>query len=98
MTLNHLVVGSSPTRVTTADRVEVGVGVASRVFTPVCWIEAPEWLTLQEAAFLSGFDDETLGVVIAEGGVDLNYAGLIAKDSLYEYREALWEVYAGYWG
>ena len=75
-----------------------GPAPARRIATPVDWAFAPEWLTLDEALFLSGFDGDKMRVVIAEGGVDLNDTGLIAKDSLYEYRETLVEVLQGCWG
>jgi hypothetical protein len=69
-----------------------------RIVTPVHWAFAPEWLTLAEAYFLSGHDADTMRFIIDDGGVDLNDDGLIAKDSLYEYRETLWEVLTGQWG
>lgn len=36
--------------------------------------------------------------LVAEGCVDTNEAGLIAKDSLREYQETLPEVLQGCWG
>jgi len=44
--------------------------------TPVTWALAPEWLTISEAAELSGFEPELL-------------AWLIEKQSLRENQEAL---------
>jgi hypothetical protein len=63
-----------------------------RVATLVDWLFAPEWLTLQQACELSGRDPESLQEIVDEGGVDLNNAGLIHKQSLYEFQEALAEV------
>ncbi|MCD6552436.1 MAG: hypothetical protein J7M16_00340 [Anaerolineae bacterium] len=64
-----------------------------RPATMVDWWAAPEWLTLEQAVRLSGFDAETMRQIIAEGGVDLkDTAGgelLIEKESLREFQEAL---------
>jgi hypothetical protein len=63
-----------------------------RVATLVDWLFAPEWLTLQQACELSGRDPESLQEIVDEGGVDLNNVGLIHKQGLYEFQEALAEV------
>jgi len=63
--------------------------VPPRVITPVTWIEAPEWLTIEEACYLSGWDRDSMLEIIDEGGVDLNDEGLIEKESLYEFQESL---------
>ena len=58
----------------------------------VSWIFAPEWLTLQEAEHLSGFDRGLLQELIEDGGVDAERFGdrwLIEKRSLREYQDAL---------
>ncbi|NLF03351.1 MAG: hypothetical protein GX601_20510 [Anaerolineales bacterium] len=60
-----------------------------RVITPVVWLEAPDWLTIEDACYLTGWDAAAMQEIISEGGVDLNDEGLIAKDSLYEFQEAL---------
>jgi len=63
-----------------------------RRITPVTWALAPEWLTIAEAAELSGFDPELLQHLIEDGGVDAEQLGdrwLIEKQSLREYQEAL---------
>ena len=63
-----------------------------RRITPVTWALAPEWLTISEAAELSGFEPELLEWLIEDGGVDAEQFGdrwLIDKSSLREYQEAL---------
>ena len=63
-----------------------------RRITPVTWALAPDWLTIAEAADLSGFDPELLQHLIEDGGVDAEQLGdrwLIEKQSLREYQEAL---------
>jgi hypothetical protein len=46
-------------------------------------------LTFEEACFLSGWDKDTMRVIIDEGGVDLNPEGLIEKRGLREFNECL---------
>ncbi len=85
-TLNQLVTGSSPVRVT-AMRRELMTPV-----TLVTWIFAPEWLTLDEAARLSGYDEARLLELIADGDIEaeLSASGwLIEKSSLRELKEML---------
>jgi excisionase family DNA binding protein len=63
-----------------------------RRITPVTWALAPEWLTIAQAAELSGFGPELLQHLIEDGGVDAEPLGdrwLIEKQSLREYKEAL---------
>ncbi|MBN1811278.1 MAG: hypothetical protein JXA14_05535 [Anaerolineae bacterium] len=60
-----------------------------RIITPVTWIEAPAWLTIEEACYISGWDRASMLEIIGEGGVDLNDDGLIEKESLYEFQECL---------
>jgi hypothetical protein len=61
----------------------------ARIVTPVTWLAAPEWLTVDEACHLSGRDRGTLLFWVSDGDVDTNVDGLIAKDSLHEMLEAL---------
>jgi hypothetical protein len=63
-----------------------------RIATPVDWLFAPEWLTVQQACELSGWDLESMQEIIDVDGVDLNHAGLIHKQSLLEFQETLAEV------
>ncbi len=67
-----------------------------RTVTPVSWIAAPEWLTVQEACDLSGHDVETVQWLIRDGAVEARYEDgrwLIEKASLREFQEALLLVY-----
>ena len=66
--------------------------------TGIDWAFAPEWLTIEEACFLSGHDRGTMLSIIEEGGVDLNVDGLIEKQSLWDYQVTLAEVLHGEWG
>ena len=56
------------------------------------WAFAPEWLTVEQACFLSGWDAVSMAEIIREDGVDLDDAGRIEKQSLYEFQEALAKV------
>ena len=71
---------------------------ACRTITPVVWLASPEWLTLSEAAYLSGYDEATLLALIEEGDVDAepNAAGewQITKASLRDFQETLLELHA----
>ena len=53
------------------------------------WVFAPDWLTLEQACFLSGWDQDSMLEIINDGGVDLNLEGLIEKRSLHEFQECL---------
>lgn len=64
----------------------------AHIATPVDWLFAPDWLTIQQACELSGWDTASLLEIVDEGGVDVNDAGLIQKQSLYEFQETLAEV------
>ena len=57
-----------------------------KVATGIDWALAPEWLTIEEACFLSGHDWSEMLAIIDEGGVDLNLEGLIEKRSLRGFR------------
>ncbi len=58
-----------------------------RTATLVDWLFAPEWLTVEQACFLSGWDTASMLEIMDEGGVELNNAGLIEKRSLLEFQE-----------
>ena len=60
--------------------------------TPVEWVFAPEWLTVEQAAYFSGHDPATLREIVEEAGVDSRSedgAILIGKQSLLEYQDSL---------
>lgn len=57
--------------------------------TPLTWVFAPEWLTFEEACVLSGMSREEMQEILDDDGVELNDEGLIGRDSLREFREAL---------
>jgi hypothetical protein len=63
-----------------------------RVASGIDWAFAPDWLTIEEACFLSGHDRGAMLEIIAEDGVDLDDDGLIDKRSLWEFQEALVEA------
>jgi hypothetical protein len=66
-----------------------------KVRSPLAWIEAPEWLTLEEAAELSGHSLETIQWMVDEDAVDLKDSAdgwLIEKRSLHEFQQTLAEV------
>ncbi len=63
-----------------------------RIATTVDWLFAPEWLTIEQACFLSGFDALTMAKIVEQDGVDLDNAGLIEKQSLWEFKDALIDV------
>jgi hypothetical protein len=54
----------------------------------VDWAVAPKWLTRDEACFLSGYDHDTLQMIIDVHGVDLDNDGRIERNSLWDYLEA----------
>ena len=67
----------------------------ARVITPVSWLAAPEWLTIEEACYLSGHDEATMRYLILDGNVESKYhdgAWLVDKWYLHEYHETLLEV------
>jgi hypothetical protein len=65
------------------------MGQAPRTVTPIAWMEAPQWLTVEEACRLSAWDGLTILEIIADGGVDVNTEGLIEKESLYDFQQCL---------
>lgn len=63
-----------------------------RYVNMVTWIFAPEWLTFEEACYLSGYDRGTMRQVLEVDGVDLDDAGRIEKRSLWEWLEVSVEL------
>jgi hypothetical protein len=94
-TLNPLVAGSSPARVTFISEPSSGVIMQfpmPRPTTLVSWIAAPDWLTIHEASDLSGHDPDTLRWMIQDGAVDTRVVDgqhLIDAKSLEEYQKCL---------
>lgn len=66
--------------------------VPPRVITLVTWYEFPDWLTIEQACYLSGHSREDMLFIVEDGGVELNDAGLIDKASLYEFQRSLVEL------
>jgi hypothetical protein len=57
------------------------------------WWVFPEWLTLGQACYLSGYDVETMLEIIAAEGVALRASdGLIEKQSLWNWEAACAEL------
>ena len=72
-----------------------------RPVTMVAWIYAPEWLSLSEAAALSGPNPAMVESLIYDAGMDAREAdgqSLISKESLREYLETALEAAQGLWG
>lgn len=89
--LNQLVTGSSPVRVTFPSQ----TGGPMEYVTLVTWAFAPEWLTLTEAAHLSGHAEPLLLALIADGALEARLeadAWQIEKASLRDYQEALFDL------
>jgi len=66
-----------------------------RIVTPVTWLAAPDWLTVSEAAWLSGHDEDTIERLVWEGDVDTRREGdtwLVDKWDLHDYQEAFLEA------
>lgn len=68
------------------------------VATGIDWAFAPDWLTIEEACFLTGHDRLTMYCIIGEDRVGLNTEGQIEKRGLWECQEvtvelAHWENY-----
>jgi hypothetical protein len=61
----------------------------TNVATGIDWAFAPDWLTIEQACFLSGHDRDSMLEIIEVDGVDLDIEGLIEKRSLWEFQEAL---------
>jgi hypothetical protein len=60
-----------------------------RVITPVTWLAASDWLTPEEAAYLSGHSVAVIRWLMEDGAIETNDAGLIDKTSLHDYQECL---------
>ncbi|MFL7793511.1 MAG: hypothetical protein AB8I69_15325 [Anaerolineae bacterium] len=58
-----------------------------RIVNMVTWAFAPDMLTFEEACYLSGYDRGTMLQVLEVDGVDLDNAGRIEKQSLWEWLE-----------
>ena len=71
---------------------------APKTASGIDWAFAPDWLTVEEACFLSGHDRGALLEIVADDGVDLDERGLIEKRSLWEFQVTLAEVLHGVWG
>jgi hypothetical protein len=67
----------------------------ARIATPVDWAFAPQWLSFDEACFLSGHDPDEMLEIIDVDGVDLDDEGRIGKQSLRHFVEA--EVLVAHW-
>jgi len=67
-----------------------------RIATLVDWAFAPDWLTVEKAAELTGYTEDFVRWLIQDGGVDAKQQGdtwLIEKASLREYQDALLEAF-----
>ena len=60
-----------------------------RIATGIDWAFAPDWLTLEEARFLTGHDRAYLLAVADGGGVDLDGEDRIGKLGLWEWQETV---------
>jgi hypothetical protein len=60
-----------------------------RIATLVDWVVAPDWLTVEEACLLTGWDHNAMQEIVRAGGVDLNEDSLIERESLLEFQEAV---------
>ena len=47
----------------------------SRIATLVDWLFSPDWLTFEQACFLSGWNADQMAEIVRENGVDLDDAG-----------------------
>ena len=61
----------------------------------VDWAFAPQWLSFDKACFLSGHSTDEMLDIIAVDGVDLDDAGQIERESLWQFLEA--EVLVAHW-
>jgi len=67
----------------------------ARIATMVDWAFAPQWLSFDEACFLSGHDLPTMLEIVEVDGVDVDNEGRIEKESLWQFLEA--EVLVARW-
>jgi hypothetical protein len=68
---------------------------SARIVTPVSWIAAPEWLSVEQASELGGHDPEVLEELIWEGGLEAKQEDdtwTIERESLHDFQECLWLV------
>jgi hypothetical protein len=81
-------VAQRPSRLSLPDDGEME-SVQTQVATTVDWLFAPDWLSIEEACFLSDWDRDAMLEIIDEDNVDLDDDGRIEKQSLYEFQECL---------
>ena len=63
-----------------------------RIVTPIDWVFAPTWLTVDEACQLSWHDLDTMLWTVRDGPVGTKRDGdtwLVGKESLWEFQEVL---------
>ena len=60
---------------------------ARHIAFPTDWVFYPDWLTVEQACYLSGWDLDTMLEIVNVSGVDLNDDGLIEKQSLWEFQK-----------
>ena len=94
VTLNPLVAGSNPARVT-GGATTVTFVETPQLVTPVTWLMMPDLLSIPQACHLAGVDEATMRWMIADGAVEAvdgedDY--LIDKDSLEVSMETLAEL------
>jgi len=66
--------------------------IEPRIVTPVAWMEAPEFLTPEEASRLTGHSIAIIGWLIDDDAVELVEGGngfFIENQSLFEFQERL---------
>jgi hypothetical protein len=61
------------------------------------WAKAPELLTVEEAAELSGIDASVIQQLSDSGDLDTHLDGRVEKQSLAEWIQVLAEIYSGQW-
>jgi hypothetical protein len=61
----------------------------ARTATLLDWVTFPDWLDLDQACHLAGYDHDTMQWLVDDGCVDLDDGGRIEKRSLWEYIVAL---------
>jgi len=60
-----------------------------QVASGIHWAFFPDWLSPDQACFLSGLDGDTMEGIANDGGIELDPAGLIEKASLWDFLDAL---------
>jgi hypothetical protein len=61
----------------------------TRRITPLTWALAPDWLTPDQAGYLTGHSLDYVQWMIDDDAVDLDENGLIGKRSLWNFQESL---------